>query len=219
MHNIPYNSEREPLVIPEYGRNIQNLVRYAQTIEDKEKRQAFVEKIAYLIAIMFPQEKNQDSSERKIWNNIFRIANYNLDVEPPTGEKPTPEGDKKKPKPIPYPESAYKLRHYGHNVQRLVEKAITEEDEEKRSEFVLVIAAYMKLAYRSWNQESNVTDDIIKADLKRLSDGKLSLPRDVFIPDLIQMIKGNGNNGGNSSKKKKSGSQRKGSKQQRRRWR
>ncbi len=219
MHNIPYNSEREPLVIPEYGRNIQNMVRYAQKIEDKEKRQAFVEKIAKLIAIMFPQEKNQASYETKIWNNIFRIANYDLDVEPPTGFKPTPESDQKKPDPIPYPQSAYKLRHYGHNVQRLVEKAMAEEDEEKRYQFVLTIAAYMKLAYRTWNQESNVTDDVIKADLKKLSDGKLSLPKDVFIPDLLQMVKGGNNNNNSGGKKKKSGSQRKGGKQQRRRWR
>ncbi len=212
MHNIPYNSEREPLVIPEYGRNIQNMVRYAQKIEDKELRQAFVEKIAHLIAIMFPQERNQANYQTKIWNNIFRIAHYDLDVVPPTGHPPTPEEDKRKPDPIHYPQSDYKLRHYGHNVQRLVEKAVAERDPEKQREFVLTIAAYMKLAYRTWNQESNVTDEVIKADLKKLSDGKLSLPKEVAVPDLLQGMPVKNNSTG---KKKKN----KGNNKQRRRWR
>ncbi len=211
MHNIPYNSEREPLVIPEYGRNIQNMVRYAQKIENKELRQAFVEKIARLIAIMFPQERSQANYQIKIWNNIFRIAHYDLDVEPPTGYTPTPEEDKKKPEPIHYPQSDYKLRHYGHNVQRLVEKAIAEEDKEKQREFVLTIAAYMKLAYKTWNQESNVTDEIIKADLEKLSEGKLSLPKDVSIPDLLQGLPTKSNT---PTKKKKNKNNK-----QRRRWR
>ncbi len=214
MHNIPYNSEREPLVIPEYGRNVQNMIRYAQNIEDRELRQAFVEKIARLISIMFPQERNQANYEEKIWNNIFRIAHYNLDVTPPTGHIPTPEEDNRKPDPINYPQSDYKLRHYGHNVQRLVEKAIAEKDDQKRNEFTLVIAAYMKLAYRTWNQESNVTDDVIRADLRKLSDGKLSLPKEVSIPDLLQGLSGKVVQ--QQKKKRNNGNK---NNKQRRRWR
>ena len=176
-HNMEYNSEKPDLVIPEYGRNIQMLIRHTQTIEDPEMRQEFIERVIDLMQQMHPQNKKIDDYRLKLWKHVFRIAEYNLDVVPPDGEIPTPETDIKKPDPVPYPSHAGGFRHYGHNVQILINKAIEMEDGPKKEGFILVIGSYMKMAYKTWNKEQHyVSDDIIKQDLFKMSDGKLSVP-------------------------------------------
>ena len=101
--NMEYNSDKELLRIPEYGRNVQNMINHARTIENKELRQAFVEKVVDLMMQMSPQNKNLDDFRDKLWKHVFRIADYELDVETPNGVTPTPEDKRKKPNRIPYP--------------------------------------------------------------------------------------------------------------------
>ncbi len=184
-HQIEYNTERDQLRMPEYGRHVQNLIKFAKTIEDKDKRQAFVEKVAELMFMLNPPTRNEEDHLIKIWHHIFEIADFDLDVMPPDGEIPTREMMHRKPDPLPYPHKDIRLRHYGYNVERLIQKAIEMEDEEKRREFVKVIAAYMKQAYRAWSREQFVNDDIIKSDLRALSGGLLTLDEDEAITNLV----------------------------------
>lgn len=182
--DLEYNSARENLVIPEYGRNVQKLIDHAKTIEDLEFRQAFVEKIVDLMQQMHPQSRNMDDYREKLWKHVFRIAEYDLGVTPPDGLEIKKSEIEKRPEMIDYPEFEAKYRHYGHNVQRLIKKALSMEPGPKKDGFVGVIGSYMKLAYRTWNKEHYVSDDIIKSDLESLSNGMLSLKDSVSIDNL-----------------------------------
>ena len=188
-HNMEYNSEKDNLIIPEYGRNVQMLIEHAKTIENNEMRQAFVEKIVDLMHQMHPQNRNIDDYRSKLWKHIFRIAKYEIDVIPPNGEIPTPETDLKKPEKVEYPASNAEFRHYGNNVQILIDKALKMEEGTKKDGFVSVIGAYMKMAYRTWNKEFYVSDEIIKQDLFNMSQGKLAIDEATSLDGLTNANK------------------------------
>lgn len=173
---MQYNTKREELYMPEYGRHIQRLVDYVQTIEDKEKQQAIVDEILKLMVSINPNAKNVADYEHKLWDHLHIMANFNLDVASPY-PKPTREEVYKKPEKFPYPNSKIKYRHYGQNVEKMIKKAAELEDDEKQEAFTEVIASFMKRTYENYHNES-VNDDIIKEDLVNISDGELSLDDD-----------------------------------------
>lgn len=181
---MEYNSARDLLIIPEYGRNVQKLIEYAKTIEDEEKCLAFLEKVIDLMMQMHPQNRNLDDHREKLWQHVFRIANYELKIVPPSGNTPLPGEYKKVPEKVEYPRAQARFRHYGSNVQRLILKAISMEEGPIRDGFINVIGSYMKLAYRTWNKDLYVSDEVIKNDLNSLSDGKLTLPEDSSLDNL-----------------------------------
>jgi uncharacterized membrane protein YgcG len=196
---MEYNSKREELVIPEYGRHIQNMIRYAKSIPDRNKRQQFIEKIVTLMMQMHPQNRSLEDYRDKMWKHVFHIAGYDLDATPPNGEIPKPEDKRKKPERVSYPEREAKFRHYGHNVQKLVAKAINMEDGTKKDGFVQVIGSYMKLAYKTWNREHYVSDDTILDDLESLSQGQLRMVEDASLDNLTRsnmMKRSSGGSGG-----------------------
>ena len=172
---LEYNTQLENLIMPEYGRNVQRLVRHAQTIENAEYRQAFCEEIVTLIQQLYPQSKSIEDYREKLWKHLFHIAKYKLDARTPSGEVPRPEDAKKKPGRVPYPPQESRFRHYGNNVNILIRKAIDMEPGPIKDGFVNTIGSYMKLSYKTWNREQFVADEIIKADLASISKGKLSL--------------------------------------------
>ncbi len=173
-----YNSSNDKLIIPEYGRNVQKLIEHAKTIEDDQYRQHFVEKLVRLIIQMHPDSRNVENYESKVWSHVFRIGNYELNVEPPCEIISALE--KKKPERVPYPQSNHRHRHYGRNVHNMIAKAIDMEDTEKKKAFVEVIGSYMKMAYKTWNREV-VNDDIIRLDLKNMSKGALEIEEGVSL--------------------------------------
>ena len=182
--DMEYNSQMEELIIPEYGRNVQRLIFHAKTIEDDRLRQQFVEQIIQLMFQMQPQSRNMEDVRDKLWKHLFRIASYDINVMPPNGIVPTAESARIKPDAVEYPEKEQNYRHYGSSVQKLIRKALEMDPGPKRDALVSVIASYMKLAYRTWNKEHFVSDDVIKADLETMSHGKLVLP--AVIDNLMQ---------------------------------
>ena len=184
VNGLEYNSGRENLTISEHGRHVQKLIKHAKTIEDKEMRQAFIEKVIDLMHQMNPQHKNIQEYRLRLWRHMFRIADYDIDVTPPEGVSVSKQEAESIEIDLPYPQKEFRFRHYGLTIQRMVEKAIAMEDEEKKQEFTVVIAEYMKLAYRTWNQEHYVNDEIIKSDLLKLSKGKLSLDEEHKIENI-----------------------------------
>ena len=200
-HDMIYNSSRSGLIMPEYGRNIQKLIRFAQKVEPKEKRQAFVERVVRLMMQMNPQNKNIEDNIEKLWKHLFRIAEYDIDVSPPAGIEPSPSDKLRKPDTVEYPRTDAKFKHYGSNIQKLMKKAIAMEDGPKKQGFVTVIGSYMKLAYRTWNKEHYVSDEVIKGDLEGLSEGQLKLSENAVLDTLSQSNKkrkrnSSGNSGG-----------------------
>lgn len=203
---MEYNSSRELLIMPEYGRNVQLMVQHAKTIENDEERQAFVEKVVDLMMQMHPQNRNLEDYRDKMWKHVFRIAEQELNVDPPEGVDVNPADMHRDADPVEYPQSKAKYRHYGSNVQKMVDKAVAMEDEEKRDEFAGVIGSYMKLAYRTWNKEHYVSDEVIKADLERLSGGVLKIDENTSIENLVSP----GSNNNNNNRRRSSGSKRSG---------
>ncbi|MBI1224219.1 MAG: DUF4290 domain-containing protein [Bacteroidetes bacterium] len=181
---MEYNSKKDELIIPEYGRNIQAMIRFARDLPTRVERQRYIEEIVILMMQMHPQNRNLEDYRDKMWKHVFRIAEYNLDVMPPNGEIPRPEDSRKRPEKVPYPAKETKFRHYGHNVQRLIAKALQMEEGPKKEGFVQVIGSYMKLAYKTWNREHYVSDDIIIDDLEHLSGGKLKVMEDASLDNL-----------------------------------
>ncbi|MDF1867094.1 MAG: DUF4290 domain-containing protein [Saprospiraceae bacterium] len=187
---MTYNSQKELLIIPEYGRNVQTLIRHAREIENLEERQSFVEEVVNLMMQMHPQNRNLDDYRTKMWTHVFRIADYDLPgVFPPNGIIPTPEDVRKQPDRIPYPKKETRYRHYGQNVQILINRALEMEPGPIKEGFVQVIGSYMKLAYRTWNKDTYVSDDVIVGDLHNLSNGKLELIEDASLDGLTQANK------------------------------
>lgn len=200
---LEYNSKRTNLIIPEYGRHVQKLIRHAQKIEDLELKQAFVEEVIDLMHQMNPHTKNVEEYREKLWKHAFRIANYQLDgIVPTTGDIPTEAESHVIPQKVPYPKSSFKFRHYGYNVQQMIAKAIAMEDEEMKEEYIQTIGHYMKLAYKNWNRDHYVNDEIIKDDLVAISGGKLSIPESFSLDHISNTPSPNtrGNNTGGRGK-------------------
>ena len=173
--DISYNTEKEPIRYPEYGRGIQELLTYAKAITDPGKRQATVESIINMMQLLNPNRNNIEDYRERLWNHAFAIAGYDLDVTPPPGISIRREDERVKAEPVPYPNNLTRMRHYGLNIQKLIQKAIEMPEGSKKEGFVEVIASYMKLAYKTWNREHYVSDDVVKDDLEILSEGQLEL--------------------------------------------
>ncbi len=198
---MEYNTEREGLIMPEYGRHVQDLVDYAVTIKDDKKRQDVVEQIIILMENINPNSTNVGDYEHKLWDHLFIISDFKLDCQSPY-PKPTPEEIYKKPDKFPYPNQKIKHRHYGKNVERMIKKAVNMEDEEKQEAYTEVIASFMKRTYTNYTKDG-VNDEIIKEDLVRLSDGELSLDDDQRIIVKRARNAHNSNNNNNNRGKRK----------------
>ena len=156
----------------EYGRHVQKMVEHILTIEDPERRQKNAEAAIELMGFLNPHLKNVEDFRHKLWDHLFLISDFKLEVDSPY-PVPTKEKLKAKPKPMAYPTRSSKLAHLGKNLEDVIQKALEEQDPEKRQGFANAIAYYMKLAYTTWHKET-VHDDAIQAELTDITDGQLT---------------------------------------------
>lgn len=168
---MEYNTVRSKMLMPEYGRNVQRMVEYLMTIEDDEKRLKNAEAIVELMGTLNPQLKNIEDYKHKLWDHLYQMTDFQLEV---AGPYPAPSREEilKKPEVLPYPKENGRNRHFGKNLTSLIEKALKEENPEKRQGYTQIIGYYMKLAYTNWHKEP-VHDDMIKNELNELSGGQL----------------------------------------------
>ncbi|NDG51451.1 MAG: DUF4290 domain-containing protein [Flavobacteriia bacterium] len=171
---LEYNSSRNKLVISEYGRHIQKLVEHAMNLKDKEERQKMANGIIDIMGELNPQLRDVADFKHKLWDHLFVISNFELDVDSPY-EKPIIEKLFEKPEPLAYPNSKIKYNHYGKVIELMIDEAIKMEDQELKSKLVIAIANQMKKSYVNWNLDT-VEDEIILNQLTKLSKGKLSVP-------------------------------------------
>ncbi len=176
---MEYNTTRNHLIMREYGRHIQKMVEYLLTIEDKEKRQKNAHAMIELMGFLNPHLKNVEDFRHKLWDHLFFISDFKLDVSSPY-PIPKKETYKSKPEPLPYPKRHPKYSHLGKNLELVVEKALKETDPEKKSGFANTIAYYMKLAYSNWHKEL-VHDDAIRSELNDITGGELEFSNTPFI--------------------------------------
>lgn len=176
---MEYNTTRNYLMMREYGRHIQKMVEHLLTIEDPERRQRNAQAMIELMGFLNPHLKNVEDFRHKLWDHLFLISDFKLDVESPY-PIPTKETLKSKPQPLPYPKRYPKFSHLGKNLELVINKALQEEDEQKRLGFANAIAYYMKLAYNNWHKDT-VHDDAIQSELTNITEGKLAFTNTPYV--------------------------------------
>ena len=179
IESMDYNTARNHLTMREYGRHIQKMVEYLLTLEDKEKRQRNAMALIELMGFLNPHLKNVEDFRHKLWDHLFLISDFKLDVESPY-PIPTRETLKAKPERLPYPKRYPKFNHLGKNIEIIIDKALKEENPEKRQGFANSIAYYMKLTYSNWHKEL-VHDDNIQSELNTITKGQLEFNNRPFV--------------------------------------
>lgn len=177
--------QRTDLIMPEYGRNVQQMVDHAITIPDREERMKCAQTIINVMGNMFPCLRDVNEFKHKLWDHLAMMSRYQLDIDYPYEIVPKDKNVEIKEK-IPYPVSKIRYMHYGYLVQDMVKVALDMEEGERKDNFVIFIANYMKKQYLTWNKDS-VDDAKIQADLLVLSEGKLSF-KDVALKDSKDLV-------------------------------
>jgi hypothetical protein len=173
VFNLEYNSEREHLIIPEYGRHLQKLIEQATIIEDDEKRNKAAKYIIQVMGSLNPHLRDVPDFQHKLWDQLFIMSDFKLVADSPY-PIPSREVLQLKPDVLKYPQNFPKYRYYGNNIKYMIDVANKWEEGEMKSALVKVIANHMKKSYLSWNKDT-VKDDVIFEHLFELSDGKLNL--------------------------------------------
>lgn len=184
---IPYNTGLEPLLLAEYGRNIQNLVDYCLSIEDREERTRCAYAIADIMTILFPALRKDPNDRKKIWDHINIMSRFELDIDFPVDVIQAEEANPT-PDPIPYSNSRDIIfRYYGKHIQEMVRTVADMEESEERYNLIGVIANHMKKLMLAHNKEA-VSDLKVLNDLRFISDGKIDLmPGDIYLYDFQEV--------------------------------
>lgn len=183
LKNLDYNTQRDALVLKEYGRNMQNMVRHLKTIQDVEERTRAAETLISLMKQLNPSVRENSDNVHRIWDHLYIMADgeieFNNEFLPQTEEERT-----KKPDHIGYITEPVKYRHYGRNVELVIAKAAEIEDEQELIDAVADIGKLMKSFYLTWNRDS-VEDEVILKDIKRLSGGKINIDLEIIKADNL----------------------------------
>ena len=169
-----YNTERVRLYIPEYGRNVQKMVEYLKTIEDREQRNKQARAIIKVMEIINPAVKLQENFEHKLWDHLHIISGFSLDVDSPY-PAPAPEILDERPLPVPLEKRPIKAIHYGRNIENMIDLVASMEDGDAKTEMIRSLAVYMRQQYMTWNKD-NVADATILQDIEKLSDNRIRVP-------------------------------------------
>src|ERR1700712_1250729 len=169
--DFDYNSTRNKLILTEYGRNVQNMVKYIIALPTKEERNRYAQVVIDLMGFLNPHLRDVADFKHKLWDHLHIISDYQIDVDSPY-PKPSPEAIHLKPKPLRYPHQRIRYKHYGKTIELMMEKAKSIEEPERKKYMIQSIANFMKMAYVQWNKDS-VTDESILADLTAMSGGEL----------------------------------------------
>lgn len=173
---MEYNSQREKLTYSDYGRNVHKLIAYAKTIEDRTQRTKVAEAIVSVMSLVNPKVREQSEWHRKLWDHLMIISNWELDVDCPYELERDVNG-KFTPQSLPYHTQSIRFRHYGRNLEQMIQKVSEMEDGEEKTALTEMIAHTMKRHYLSWNRDT-VEDPLIVTQLSTLSENKLNLRSD-----------------------------------------
>lgn len=180
---MEYNTSQQPLILREYGRNVQKLVAYLKTIEDKEKRNESAATLVELMKQVAPSVKETPETSQKLWDDLFIMSDFDLDIDSPY-PVPEPEVLNKKPRRLEYTNYDVKYKHYGRNIDLLIKEAIKKEDPLEREEAIIYIGKLMKSFYTSWNKEV-IDDSVILENIKSISGGELDIDLDKVKEDNL----------------------------------
>jgi hypothetical protein len=173
---MKYNTKEKDLVLPEYGRNIQNMVDYCVSLSDREERTKCADTIITIMGNMFPHLRDINDFKHILWDHLAIMSNFALDIDYPY-EVVKKEEMYAKPDRLPYPQSRIIYKHYGKNLENMIRKATEYEDGEHKNYLISLLANHMKKSFLTWNKEV-VDDQKIFKDLELLSKGHFVLDED-----------------------------------------
>ncbi len=171
---LDYNTEREKLEMPEYGRNVLKMVEQMKAIPDREQRSSQARAIVKVMEILNPQVRQLDNYDHKLWDHLYMIAGFDLDVDSPY-PCPVAEEFNTRPVPIPMKGERIKASHYGRNIEKIIGLLCETPDGEVKTEMIRSLAIYMRQQYLIWNKDS-VSDETIFQDIEKLSEYRLRVP-------------------------------------------
>lgn len=177
-----YNTELERLAMPEYGRNVLDMIDQLRQIPDRDKRSEQARAVIKSMEILNPQVHQQDNWEQKLWDHLFMIAGYDLDIDAPY-PVPVPDLMDTKPIPVPLQTKPLKAAHYGRNIESIIDLIASEPDGEVKTAMIRSLAIYMRQQYLIWNKDS-VADETIFKDIEKLSDYRIKVPEDLSLTKI-----------------------------------
>jgi hypothetical protein len=198
---LEYNTQRNKLIISEYGRHIQKMVEHAVELADKVERQKMAEGIIDLMGELNPHLRDVEDFKHILWDHLFIISDFKLEVASPY-ELPEAEKLFEKPEAMPYPSGDIRYNHYGKVIEMMIREAAQMEEGELRDKLTMAIANQMKKSYVNWNRDS-VEDKVVLKQLDQLSKGKLSLPEDTVLSHVAAPTKQSGQQNKKKSKNKR----------------
>jgi hypothetical protein len=180
--SLDYNTSRERLAMPEYGRNVLKMVDQLREIPDRAKRTEQAYAIVKVMELLNPQVHTQDNYAHKLWDHLYMIAGYDLDVDSPW---PCPVAEEFTTDPVPIPMKGSKIKafHYGRNIESIINLICEQPEGEVKTELIRSLAIYMRQQYLIWNKDS-VADETIFADIEKLSDGRIKVPEGISLSKI-----------------------------------
>ena len=177
IEGLDYNTQREKLILPEYGREVQKMVDHAITIEDRTERQHCAETIVQIMGKMLPQNNNEDH-EQMLWDHLALMSGFKLDIDYPY-DVTLALKIASKPEPLGYPMANIPVRHYGKMMFEVFEHLKTMPEGPERDELVRITANQMKRSLMQWSHGS-ADDEKVASDLARFTDGVIQLDLSTF---------------------------------------
>lgn len=176
---LTYNTQKRRLQLPEYGRNVQKMIEYVKSIPDREERNRQARAVIGVMETVNPQVHLQEDYEHKLWDHMYIISGFDLDVDSPY---PAPKAEEldTPPAKVPYRDKPVRIAHYGRNIENIINLIAEREDGEMKTAMIRAIAVYMRQQYLIWNKDS-VTDDTIFGDIVRLSGGRITIPEGLHL--------------------------------------
>ena len=207
METLQYNTKRTQLIIPEYGRHVQLMINQILETQDREERNKMASAVIGIMGNMNPHLRDVPDFQHKLWDQLFIMSNFQLDVDSPF-EKPQQEVLEQKPDRLAYPQRNPKYRFYGNNIKSMIDVAMNWEDGDLKNALVYNIANHMKKCFLNWNKDT-VQDEVILNHLLELSDNKLKVrEEDLPLTDASEFLKIRSKNGNGSKNNQKQRSKR-----------
>lgn len=179
---LDYNTQREKLTMPEYGRNVLKMIEKLREIPDRDKRSEQARAVVKVMETLNPQVHAQDNFEHKLWDHLYMMAGYDLDIDSPY-PCPVAEEFNTAPVPVPMKDTRIKATHYGRNIEKIINLLCEVPDGEVKEEMLRCLAIYMRQQYLIWNKDS-VADETIFSDIEKLSDYRIKVPDTITLSKI-----------------------------------
>ena len=183
---MDYNTQRPKLLLPGYGRIVQEMVDYAKTLPEKTQRQACAEAIVGVMASFASGRRQQPDFWHKLWDHLALMANYELDIDYPY--EIVRRTDQARPARLPYPQTRIRYRHYGHLIEELTRKLKEMPEGEERSQLAWLVAGQMRRSLNDWNKDA-LSDRKVAADLAAYTDGVVRITADELSATATGMVR------------------------------